>query len=113
VNNNGNIELASAKSLDPNNARIVGSSYKNYSIGETAELSSSAGKLISVRFSTPPLQSSNGSPVFLSETPGEGTLIPPNDSGTIIFLIGILQGADGISLTPNVVFQPKLEAYND
>jgi hypothetical protein len=112
INSSGNAELVDAFTLLPDQARVVGSSFSSYLIGETAQISSNPGKLISVRFSLPPSAVNNGDPVYLSTTSGLGTLTPPSSSNTVIFLIGVLQGANGISTTPNLVFQPSFVAYN-
>jgi hypothetical protein len=112
INTSGNVELADANTGLVNDARVIGPSLNNYLIGASAEIGAVPGKLVSVLFSAAPLAASNGEPVFLSDTPGFGTLTPPTASGTVIFLVGILQGADGITTTPSVVFQPKIEALN-
>lgn len=112
INSSGNISLADANSGTINDARVIGSSYSSYTAGTEAELYTSPGKIIPVSFSSAPLSSSNGSPVYLSTTPGVATLTAPSESGSVVFVIGILQGADGGSLTPNVIFQPQFVAVN-
>jgi hypothetical protein len=66
-----------------------------------------AGELVPVRFSSAPGAGANNSLVFLSTSPGEGTLTPPVSSGTVVYVVGLLQGADGVSLTPTVAFDPQ------
>lgn len=68
---------------------------------------STAGKLVPVLFGSAPAGSANGSIAFLSTTPGEATLTPPVGAGVVIFVIGVVQGADGITTTPTVQFQPQ------
>jgi hypothetical protein len=63
-----------------------------------------------VAFSAAPGAATNGSIVFASATPGRGTLTAPTGSGTIIYKIGILQGADGADTTPVVMLQPQFIA---
>lgn len=69
-----------------------------------------AGSLIPISFSGAPAASSNGSSVFVSATPGVATLTAPTASGNVVYLLGILQGADGGDTTPLVLFQPQLIA---
>jgi hypothetical protein len=112
INSSGNVELGSATSTPGNEPRIIGSSFSSYSIGNTSDINSIPGRLIPVKFSSPPLASSNGGAVYLSTSPGLGTLTPPGASGTAIFVVGILQGADGVTSVPEVIFQPNLVGYN-
>jgi hypothetical protein len=65
-----------------------------------------AGDLVPILFGAAPAGASNGDPVFLSTTAGQGTLTPPSASGNVVFFIGVLQGADGADTTPDVVYQP-------
>lgn len=51
----------------------------------------------------------NGSRVWLSTTAGTATLTPPSNGWAQSF-VGILQGADGVTQTPGVLFQPRLVA---
>jgi len=69
-----------------------------------------AGNLIPVSFSAAPAAASNGSPVFVSATPGRATLTAPTGSGNVVYLLGILQGADGADTSPLVLFQPQFIA---
>ena len=62
------------------------------------------GQRVPVRFTGVPPALANGSRVYLSTIPGQATLIPPG-SGNAIVQVGILVGANGITLTPDVVFQ--------
>jgi len=68
------------------------------------------GSLIPVNFSAAPAASLNGRPVFVSTTPGEGTTTAPTGSGNVVYLIGILQGADGADTSPLVLYQPQFIA---
>jgi hypothetical protein len=112
INSSGNLELADADSGIINDSRVVGSSTGTYLASETVEVASAPGKLIPVKFSAAPAAINNGEPVYLSGTAGEGTLTAPTSSGSIVFLLGILQGANGVDTTPNVLFQPNLVAVN-
>jgi len=69
-----------------------------------------AGSLVAMSFAAAPAAASNGSPVFVSATAGEATLTAPTGSGNVIYLLGILQGADGADTSPLVLFQPQFIA---
>ena len=68
------------------------------------------GSLIPVTFAAAPAANRNGDPVFVSTTPGVATLTPPTASGNVVYIIGILQGADGADTSPLVVYQPNFVA---
>lgn len=113
INSSGKVETANATSAFGSEQRVVGSSSATYSPSNVAEINSVPGTLIPVKFSSAPLSGDNGRTVYLSSTTsGEGTLTAPSVSGTAVFVVGILQGADGLSTEPNVVFQPNLVGYN-
>jgi hypothetical protein len=118
ITNLGKVRLAYANigSDDPEDlkyARVVGSVSNKYDDGESARIYASAGTLINVRFDDAeiPISTNNGSLVYLSATPGLGTLTPPDSPGSVIFSLGILQGANGSNVAPKVVFQPNFIAY--
>lgn len=54
-----------------------------------------------VLFATAPLAADNGKPVYLSASPGQGTLTAPG-AGHAITHIGILTGANGSTTLPEV-----------
>ena len=66
-----------------------------------------AGSLVPVNFAAAPGAAANGQVVFVTATGGEGSVSAPTGSGNIIFKIGILQGADGATTSPAVLFQPQ------
>lgn len=68
------------------------------------------GRRVPTLFGAAPPASSNGSLVFLSTTAGEATLVPSFSSGTVLQSVGVLQGADGITATPDVLFSPQIFA---
>lgn len=65
------------------------------------------GGEVPMLFATAPAASSNGLQVYLSAVAGEITLTPPQSSGNVVMIIGILTGADGATLTPSVLFSPQ------
>jgi len=118
ITNLGKIRLATAQ-VGSNELQyikdgiVVGSVSKRYSDGEMARVYAMAGTLINVRFNELeiPNSTNNGSLVYLSKVHGEGTLIRPDEPGCLVFIVGILQGANGSNIAPKVVFQPKLEYF--
>jgi hypothetical protein len=70
--------------------------------GTTANIYSIPGQQVPVRFTSAPAAASNGSRVYLSTTAGAATLTPPG-TGNAVVLLGILVGADGVTLTPDVL----------
>ena len=88
--------------------RLIGISKAAVILGASVDVATS-GELILVRFGSAPLASSNGDIVFMSSTVGEATLTPPS-SGNVRFVVGVLQGADGITTTPKVLFEPQFIA---
>lgn len=66
-----------------------------------------AGELIPILFGSAPAAAANGTLCFLSTTAGEATLTPPLGVGEVVFQVGVVQGADGVTVTPDVLFQPR------
>jgi len=65
------------------------------------------GEVSPVLFGSAPAAASNGSLVYLSSTLGVATLTPPLTTGNVIFTVGVLQGANGLSSSPTVAFIPQ------
>lgn len=72
-----------------------------------AQIYTVPGSLVQVLFSAAPAAVDNGKIVYLSETPGQGTLTPPVGAFRVRYKVGILWGADGADTTPTVLFQPE------
>jgi len=66
-------------------------------------------QVVPARFAAAPPASSQRRPVFLDDTPGQVTLTPPDVSsaGRVRYLVGILQGTDGLSATPPILYQTQ------
>jgi hypothetical protein len=86
--------------------RVVAVALTAATVGNPVDLAT-AGDLAGVLFGAAPPAAQNGQPVFLSATAGQATLTPPISSGTVIYVVGVLQGADGLSVTPTVLLQPQ------
>jgi len=68
------------------------------------------GALVPVNFAAAPAAARNGDPVYVSQTAGVATMTPPTGSGNVVYVVGILQGADGADTSPLVVYQPQFIA---
>jgi hypothetical protein len=98
--------LRAAASFSGGNFYAVGSARQAVLAGSSVQVATS-GDLGPVRFSVAPLASANGQRVFLSTTAGIGSLTPPLTAGNVVFTVGVLQGADGITIAPSVLIQPQ------
>lgn len=78
--------------------------------GSPVQIFTIRGLLTPMRFGVVPGAGSNGTRVYLSTTAGVATLIPPTASSNTVMLVGLLVGANGVTLTPDVVFHPQLIA---
>lgn len=97
-------------SISGGNWRVLGVSRQTVLSGANVEVFTKFGSSPAARFSAPPLAAQNGQIVFLASASGQATLTPPTTSGNSVFSIGILQGANGVTVTPTVLFQPHLFA---
>ena len=97
-------------SIAGDNWRVAGVARAAALIGANVQVFTKAGASASTRFAVAPAAASNGQLVFLNSTSGLASITPPTASGNSIFVVGILQGADGVSLTPTVIFRPQFVA---
>lgn len=88
---------------------IIGVNRSAVASGQLATIDSDMVSRIPVRFAQAPAASDNGKVVFLSETPGVGSIDPPG-VGFCVYRIGILLGADGMTVIPDVLLQLQLIA---
>jgi len=109
LNTSGEVVRADS-SIAGGNWRVMGVAKATVLSGAQVAVSTKAGAMPNVRFGTPPGAASNGSLVFLSTTSGVATTTPPVTSGNTIYRIGFLQGADGATTTPAVLFFPQFTA---
>lgn len=104
----GNVKLADADTGSLRDGWVVGVSQASFSATSTARVFSNNGQIIPVRFAAAPASSNNGFPVYLSTTPGVGTLTAPSGGNDkVTFVVGILIGADGADTTPDVIWMPQ------
>lgn len=107
INASGEAILAEA-SIAVDEWRVIGASRDAGAILSTVRVATS-GDLGLVRFAVAPAGASNGEYVFLSTVTGLGSLTPPAPpGGKTVILVGVLQGADGATTTPDVLIQPQL-----
>jgi len=109
VNSLGQIDL-SVSTTSLNDWNVAGVVQSAALAGNPTETFVLYGLEVPVRFVVPPPLVSNGVLVFLNNVPGTATLNPPTSTGNTIFKVGILTGADGVTTTPNVLFQPQFIA---
>lgn len=102
--------IRASSSIVGDNWRVVGMVRTAALIGAPVEVFTKYGAIASGRFGAAPAAASNGQMVFLSSTTGQVSLLPPTATGNAVFSVGILQGADGVTLTPLIVFRPQLVA---
>jgi hypothetical protein len=91
-------------SLTPDRYNAKGIAVAAALAGAATTIYSIPGQRVPVRFAAVPLAASNGRRVYLSTTPGQASLVAPG-SGFALVQVGILVGADGITATPDVVFE--------
>jgi hypothetical protein len=104
----GNVGLADADTGSLRDGWASGVSTGTFSATDTAEIVTGHGSLVSVLFAAAPAAASNGLPVYVSTTAGQGTLTAPSGgSDKVTFIVGILQGADGATTTPKVIWMPQ------
>lgn len=110
INASGEAALADNNTGTVTDSFVMGASTGAFGAGTTAQIHTVQGALVPVLFGAAPAGASNGSEVFLDSTAGQATLTAPSGSGEVVYAIGILQGANGVTATPNVLFIPRLVA---
>lgn len=86
---------------------VVGVAQTSVLALQTVSVFTLEGLRLPMRFLVAPGAGTNGFPVFLDSSAGAATLTPPTSSGNTIFRVGILQGADGVTTTPDVLYRPR------
>lgn len=105
VDSSGNA-IRALSTFAQNKWRVIGVAINSVGIGGTVSIAKH-GDLTPVRFGAAPAAASNGKYVFLNNVAGEATIVPPSAGGQVRFLVGVLQGADGASTTPDTIFFPQ------
>lgn len=103
--------VRASSSIGSANYEVIGVSNQTVGTGVPVQVITHTGTVRGVNFTSAPPASSNGSLVFLSTSPGQANTAPPGVGGNVIFTIGTLQGADGATTSPTVVFRPQLIAF--
>jgi hypothetical protein len=86
--------------------RLAGVAYTDAAALATV-LVSKIGDLTPVKFGVAPPAASNGDYIYLSNVAGEASLTPIPGAGRVVMVAGVLQGADGVTSKPNVIFAPE------
>jgi len=93
------------------NWEVIGVANETVLSGATVQVVTTSGACPIVRFAAAPAGALNGRLVFISASSGLATATPPTTSGNTLFTIGTLQGADGATMTPTVLFRPQFIAH--
>jgi hypothetical protein len=109
LDSGGDVYLADA-TTSVDRWRAFGVSDTVYAPAAAADIHVIVGTLQSTLFGSAPAAANNGDVVYLSETAGEATLIAPSASGTVVMELGILQGANGATTTPQILWSPRYVA---
>jgi hypothetical protein len=108
---NGNVAKADADTGSLREATGFLVSTGSFGAAATALLGSIPGTLEAVLFSAAPSAADNGKLVYLSIVAGQGSLSPPAVGGNRVrAILGVLQGADGVTTTPLVLWMPVIES---
>lgn len=108
--NSAGAVIRADSSIGSANYEVIGVSKETVGSGVPVQVFTHTGALPNVNFTAAPAAGLNGRLVFLSTSTGLASIAPPGAGGNAIFTIGTLQGADGISTNPTVVFRPQLIA---
>jgi len=107
-NTSGHAALANA-ALASNLYRAVGVSTTEVLGGAQAQVQFTHA-LVPVLMDAAPAATENGKYIWLSDIDGTASLAPPVSAGNARFRVGVLSGANGATLTPEVLFQPQFVA---
>jgi hypothetical protein len=109
INVSGEAVLAS-NALSSGNWEIAGVSLEAVTASNPVRIAL-PGQRVPILFSSAPAASANGTLAFLSGLAGEATLTPSFVSGTLLATLGVIQGADGASTTPDVIFNTQIISF--
>lgn len=110
LNTSGEVILADS-SIASGNWQVVGVSKEAVAASAPVQVFTKSGSFPNVRFGSAPASSLNGSLVFLDTTTGQASVTPPATTGNTFFTIGTLNGANGVTTTPTIVFRPQFIAH--
>ena len=103
----GNVDLADANVGNMREANVIGVARTTATSTNPAQIFTTPGALIPVRFAAAPAAASNGRWVYLSQTAGQATLTAPTGASDVVYRLGFLQGGDGASTVPTVLWAPQ------
>ena len=79
-------------------------------LGFSGQFYTMVGALVPVLFGVAPGAASNGAVIYLDTTSGQAILSAPIATGTAIVELGVLQAADGVTVTPLTIFGPDFRS---
>lgn len=111
--NSAGAVIRANSSIAAGNYEVIGVSAQTVGAGVSVQVITHSGVLTNVNFTVAPGAASNGNFVFLSSTSGLASASPPfPPGGNAFFTIGTLQGANGATTSPAVVFRPQFLALH-
>jgi hypothetical protein len=101
-----------AQSGSLRNSVCYGISRNTFTATNPAQAYTVPGSIVPVRTTSALAASNNGRYLFVSTTPGAADVTAPGGpaSTRVIFLVGLLVGADGVTTTPDVLFAPQFQS---
>lgn len=110
LNATGNVIRANS-SIGAAHYEVVGVSTQTVGAGSPVQVVLRSGVTTNINFTAAPPAMMNGSFVFLSTTSGLASMSPPSPpNGNAFVKVGVLRGADGVTMSPAVVFRPEFVA---
>lgn len=106
----GNVDLADANVGNLREGLAIGVARTTVTATNPAQIFTQYGALLPVRFTSAPAAADNGRPVYLSQTAGQATMTAPTGASDVIYRLGFLQGGNGATTTPNVLWAPQFIA---
>jgi uncharacterized protein (DUF2345 family) len=104
----GKVGLADADTGTLNDALAIGVSMDAAAATNDIRINTIQGTRVPVKFTSAPAAASNGLPVWLSATAGQASMTAPTGTGVVTVVLGLLQGADGITDTPEILWMPQI-----
>jgi hypothetical protein len=107
IESDGDVGLADADTGTLSDGLVTGVTRAAATAGNPAQIYTAPGSLVPIRFVSAPASAFNGLPCYLSTTAGQvDTSIPAGANNRVVFQVGIVQGADGVATTVDVLYMP-------
>lgn len=92
--------------------RVIGLAKTTVSSGTNVSIESLHGVKAAARFVVAPGAGANGDYCYLSETPGQLQTAAPTAAGVAVVVVGVVQDADGVDTTPEIIVLPEFIEVN-